>query len=541
MKNKFKQFARKVKKYNLPYPPHPFLFGIFPILFLFSNNIAELLPNVVIAPILISLILTSLLLVLLRAFLKDKYKTGLLSTLILILFTSYGHAQNAIGEFHYDLRVITIGPDKTFLAVWGIVLLIGTYFIVKTRRDLQKFSNLLNIIAVLLVIISLVNIFSYEIKTKRLTLLLGGRETNIETTSLNLKKTENSPDIYYLIFDRYAGMETLKDVYNYDIREFNKYLTDKGFYVASGSHANYPASFLSLASSLNMKYINYFSEELGEEATDRTRVYEIIQDFEVQRLLKSSGYKYIHVGSWWEPTRTNKNADKNFIYTSKNLAYLELDEFSTKLLETTVLPPILAKFLVENDKDEIYSRKDHRNRASYQFDRLFEIPSLADSPKFVFAHVILPHAPFVFNENCDSITELEVGEKGNLANYLNQLTCVNTKIEEIVDEIFKQSNRSAIIILQADEGPLPIVHKLKGNWSRSGKEPLEEKTSILNALYLPNKDKKSLYKSITPVNTFRLIFNLYFDTKYELMDDKIYVFENTGRPYNLYDVTSRLK
>lgn len=47
------------------------------------------------------------------------------------------------------------------------------------------------------------------------------------------------------------------------------------------------------------------------------------------------------------------------------------------------------------------------------------------------------------------------------------------------------------------------------------------KTLVDSELLIPHNevDKSILYPSITPVNSFRLIFNLYFNTQYELLPD----------------------
>jgi hypothetical protein len=42
---------------------------------------------------------------------------------------------------------------------------------------------------------------------------------------------------------------------------------------------------------------------------------------------------------------------------------------------------------------------------------------------------------------------------------------------------------------------------------------------ILNAYFLPGEGAAGLYPSITPVNTFRLIFDVYFGADLELLED----------------------
>ena len=51
---------------------------------------------------------------------------------------------------------------------------------------------------------------------------------------------------------------------------------------------------------------------------------------------------------------------------------------------------------------------------------------------------------------------------------------------------------------------------------------LKQKFGILNAFYLPEVDNDILYPTITPVNTFRVVFNLYFDADFELLPDENY-------------------
>ena len=46
--------------------------------------------------------------------------------------------------------------------------------------------------------------------------------------------------------------------------------------------------------------------------------------------------------------------------------------------------------------------------------------------------------------------------------------------------------------------------------------------NILNAYYLPDIDIGILYPHITPVNSFRVVFNQYFGTDFELLKDKNY-------------------
>ena len=49
---------------------------------------------------------------------------------------------------------------------------------------------------------------------------------------------------------------------------------------------------------------------------------------------------------------------------------------------------------------------------------------------------------------------------------------------------------------------------------------VRERYSIFNACLFPDGGDKNLYDSISPVNTFRVLFNHYFGTDYPLLEDR---------------------
>ncbi len=89
-------------------------------------------------------------------------------------------------------------------------------------------------------------------------------------------------------------------------------------------------------------------------------------------------------------------------------------------------------------------------------------------------------------------------------------------------------------MLQADHGPGAWLQ-----WDSVEKTCLWERTAIFNAYYLPDAGAEILYPDITPVNTFRVIFNTYFGTDLPLLEDRIY-FSSWNRLYDFIDVTDRV-
>ena len=110
---------------------------------------------------------------------------------------------------------------------------------------------------------------------------------------------------------------------------------------------------------------------------------------------------------------------------------------------------------------------------------------------------------------------------------------------ETIDKILLESDSPPIIVLQGDHGTNTLLKKYSDNWDNQNDESITERMSIFNAYYLPVQNTELIYDSITPVNSFRLILNAYFNADYELLDDKNY-FSDYTHPYNFTDVTEIL-
>jgi len=108
---------------------------------------------------------------------------------------------------------------------------------------------------------------------------------------------------------------------------------------------------------------------------------------------------------------------------------------------------------------------------------------------------------------------------------------------ELIDKILSSSEVKPIIIIQSDEGPAPEGYSDLG--ANNSDQQLKQKFGILNAYLLPDIDESVLYPSISPVNSFRIVFNLYFRTDFEILTDKHFM-SSYYYVYKFLDVTDRL-
>jgi hypothetical protein len=316
--------------------------------------------------------------------------------------------------------------------------------------------------------------------------------------------------------DAYADEQILKNMYGYNNREFLNFLENKGFFIAPNGRSNYPLTIHSLASSLNLNYIHEIALEGGRNSLDKRPLMRMLRENKVRKFLSAYGYKFIAFASGSYQTEI-KDAD---LYVNP----VKYDLFFENLVfSKTLLKPLFGRLTAS------YQIQNHKKRILENFER---IPGIArdNSPCFVFAHFLCPHPPFVFGETEFYSLRGDIVADGNLlhdndkvlqkkyiAAYNEQIGFINQKVIKMIQDIFSQSITPPIIILQADHGP-----RLGTDFSNYNNTNWREILSILNAIHFPGK-KNALYEGITPVNTFRLLLNEYFSTKYPILPDRMFI------------------
>lgn len=322
----------------------------------------------------------------------------------------------------------------------------------------------------------------------------------------------SKPDVYYIILDRYASDTTLREQFGFDNTPFLRFLRRKGFRVAPGSRANYPRTSFSLASSLNMEFLDGLAQKANRPG-DPSPAYDALWHTRVAEFLKARGYRYIHMGSWWPPTAASPEADLNI-------------RFDPPPASDTIFAGGRYKF-----------REQEYLRRLFQFEELGRIAKMR-GPKFVFVHILAPHEPYAFDRYGHFVTLERQQRAGKYRAYVEQLRFVNKKVMRAITTLLAVNRGGPpVVVLQADEGPFPGL--TPANSIDQDVRALRRKFGILNAYYLPGVDRSMLYPSISPVNSFRVVFDLYFGADLPLVPDRHFVFER-GQLYRFVDVTSKL-
>lgn len=488
-----------------------FLSIYFP-LFLYVNNIEQIDIIFIFRSLVISACLSVIFFVILRLITKDNNFSAVVTSLAIFLFFIYGSVYQYFEQLESFIRIL--GRHRFLTPLFIISFIIIILFLKKQKGKVKESIFLLNLFSLFLIIPLLFNICQYNIKLHR-TKTISGTELPIDRQDGYI----TNPDIYYIILDTYARNDALNKI-GIDNNVFLQTLTDKGFYIANCSNSNYFFTSLSLTSSLNFEYIKDIDTIFTPENTDETLLDYYLKNNKVRAMLEDSGYTTIafETGYYWsswktadiylQPDRTNVD----MIVGSK------INEFESMLIRSTGFLSILdssSKFIENHFQDIHFPYSNHINRELFILESLKEIPKW-DSPKFVFAHILIPHYPYVFSSEGDILTDpgywdnpidrgTPINEEYFLSGYSNQVTFINNKIISIVDKILEDSKNEPIIIIQGDTGI---------------KEPYRQ--AILNAYYFPDGNYSSLYSTISPVNTFRVVFNQYFAADYPYLVDETY-------------------
>ena len=482
-------------------------------------------PFVLIKPSLFSSGFTLLLIGLTYLLYRKLEKAAIATSFFLYFFYSYGYFVTPIAIANNG---ISFSLRKQLPIAWAIILLAALIILAFYKEIKPVQTKFFNIIALTFLFLTSANIVIFAIGNfdKKQNLL---KQETTDIPKLAKDKTQSQPDIYYLILDGYGRKDTLNEIYNFDNGLFIDYLRNHGFFVAENSAANYCQTYLSLSSSLNFTYLDTIAGKYAD-TNNVDPLIELIENNRVFRILKSAGYKTVSIASGYSGT----NLEETDFHFKANL----LDtEFYRVLIDTTFLSALRLKLF----NSSLIQIKAHRQRIKNAFDVLPRIKQKISSPFITFSHLLCPHPPFVFNADGSPAEETRYfslndgnhwrDEKSKyLEGYKNQLKYINSKLIKLVNELLTNKGNK-IIILQSDHGPGSQL-----NWGSAEKTNMKERLPCFYAVYFPDKDYSALNNRISPVNTFRIIFNKYFKTDYPVLENRSY-FSTWEKRYNFVDVT----
>jgi hypothetical protein len=496
-------------------PLAPFAIAIFPILAMLSSNATEVSFHVAIRPLLVSLLVTLLLLILLRLVFRHWDKAALVTSFILFFFYSYGQVYSQLEQ--HPIAGFIIGRHRYLMIVYTLVFIVGLWWIIFKLKNTSQALFLANVVSLTLLVMPVIQLSIYSVQTSL-------QQNKAVQADIQLDKPlepsiKPLPDVYYIVLDSHTRSDALMQDYQIDNSSYLNQLRGMGFYIADCSRSNYDYTQGSIVSTLNMDYLPNLGPYLKE--LNSKDIWILLKQSRVRKLLENAGYKTVAFDTGYEWSRLEDAG----IYMSlgrESYAMQKVNPFEAMLIKSTallILTDSQNQILRSQFQEINFPYSFHVNTENFILEQLPQISKDPD-PTFTFVHLLIPHVPFVYNPD-GSIVSDPLFYNGKLSwpgddqhrilGYSNQVQFIDRKIVEIVKTILAQSKTPPIIIINGDHGLLDA-----------------NRSEILNAYYLPEDGTKSLYSTITPVNSFRIILDKYFGTEYSLIPDVTY--DESGQP-----------
>ncbi len=512
---------------------HPLLFAIYPILELAFNLNAKLPFRYAGRALVLAPLCALGLMIVLKYVIKDWDRAGFLTSLVLFLLLYYGILYRV--GWGLSIGKLRLGRHPFLFTGWALLLgLIGSRWTWKHLHNHSKITQFLNFAAVVAIVLS---VGRFGLNRAMLNASRQERNTAGEQIQPELPKVRatEKPDIYYIIVDGYGRRDVLQEVYDFDNTPFIEFLQSHGFYVAEQSQANYTATLYSLPAALNFEYLDTLLN-MAPNSRDYVPLVQLLQHSRARAALQALGYQFIA-------------NDTNFIFSTivdADILFRRppdnpwLNEFEAVLVMSSA-----AAVLVDAGVFDVpwIGYQQARERILFSYDSLQHIPEIP-GPKFVFFHILAPHPPFLFDATGQPVspgTPYSGGGDGDhylgfpdayVQGYRGQLAYTNILLQQTVETILSNSETPPIIVIQGDHGPGALLEETLEQ------SCIRERVGILNAYYLPGEGAQKLYPTITPVNTFRVIFDTYFGTNLGLLADHSY-YVNQSHPYDFTEIGDR--
>lgn len=429
-----------------------------------------------------------------RLLLRDLTRAVLIATLAMVWFCSFGAFHDTLVGLEGKILPFTSVRMRYTLAGSFMALTAAALFVGRTRRTLVRLHRVMNLAGLFLVLSAFPGLIRRSLAFSALP---------SSAPAAQRIASSDRPDVFFIVLDSYTSSESLLKHWGFDNSPFESELRKRGLQVLPEARSNYRSTPATIGSMFLMNYLQRVDgPDPGLYENDPDGLTHLIQAGRVPAIFKSLGYKIINLSLFDVGT------------TRRHYTFIFENNYSIAgFLRHTAW----FRFAVARANMGLWKEIADINLGI--FDALAKTPpSAPGEPAFVYAHVMMPHPPFSFDHTGRRLgNHLPLDLNERQAAYLEQLRYVNGLVLATLDRILARSAKRPVIILQGDHGYRFIA------------EPIgtEECFTILNAVSLPDGVAVPIPPGLTPVNTFRFIFNACFGTSYPLLEDR--VIRDTGQ------------
>lgn len=420
-----------------------------------------------------------------RLLVKNKTKASLVATLFIVICLHFQYFLGYVNEPYIVKPLLnwldSSHPGRCIISFLGIIGLGVIFLIIRTRKNLSSLNLYFNVLLGILVVFEIGTI----IFTKPFAIELIYSPSKHTGTLVN-SIIKDKPNIYLILLDSYTSSTSLERYWDYDNSSFEDSLSKVGFFCTHSSQSDYDYTPYCMASYLNMSLLKFGPKQTNNELwlLPKFNTLELIQKNVFVKQIVSSGYSFVNYSIF----KIGKTSPLNKAWASEDSNNLQ------DLLEITIWPTILSEIDVL-----LYPDSPPTFENLKVFKLLGSVADRRNTPFFVYAHIMMPHPPFEYDENGNR-TRFQDRNAQNKRSYLKQLVYTNKLVVNTIKRILIAEKKKPIIIIQGDHG----YRFLK---TRDSKIQRTEAHTIFSSYLFPDDINKLLNDSIRPIDAFSLLFN----------------------------------
>jgi hypothetical protein len=333
---------------------HPILFALWAFVFMYVHNMEQMFFRDVVVTLVMGVGATLVVWGLLYLLLRNWRKAAIITSFIVVTFFSYGRISTPIDAW----------GSAPKLLLW-LGLIVGFILIVaRSRRHFDRATLLLNIMALVLLgtVVGLWGNYRLSLapgpvaQVDRYLAAWQAEAERLDTSTCSAARSMPRPNIYYIILDGFGRADVLQDLYQIDDPDWIDGLQQLGFYVADHSTSNYGQTALSLASSLNLTYLDGMASQIDYTSTNRLPLKVMLEENRVVQFLRCAGYRIVYFPTGYVFVDLTTGVDQIMAPPGSLTAY------QNELLRTTPLFAISAALFRKTEHDY------YRDRIRYIFE-----------------------------------------------------------------------------------------------------------------------------------------------------------------------------
>jgi len=423
--------------------------------------------------------------------LKDIGKAALITNLFMIGFLYFAYIENVITRIIPMLRY-------WHAALICLFLLAHIWYLIRNKMPsttaVQINQGLLVIFTGLILYNGIVNI-SQPINQGASEKQEADQNLLIQSDIGAESESKDLPNVYYFIFDEYAGYDSSLRYCDYNNSSFYNSLERLGFVTSPHSANGSVDTYIEIPNLLHLREINSADMADNDKKKNFNNPYLVV-------LMKKAGYLINLLDTTNYQFLDDSYADYKF--TPKFMSTFRT--FNAYIIAKTALYP----FYGNNDQDlEI-------NIINKMFAYGKESSKLEKSNLFTLGYYDFPHLPYIVDENGNKTNASDRSNLRDPVPYCKQFIYANKKILEMVTGII-ENDPDSILILQSDHGFRLPTHLRYWygieDYDLEVEAPFEK--NILNTVYYQGKDID--IENLSGLNTLKVVLNKLLETDLQII------------------------